>query len=312
VAQLCRIAPPRVGVELNVGSAHLGEFGSREAIAQAKGELVEALPADGLAVLNADDLLVAGMAARTSARVVTFGLGETADIRADDIALDPLARARFRLSTPKGSADVALQVAGEHQVPNALAAAAVGLEAGLTVDAVAAALSAATPRSRWRMEVVERPDGVTVVNDAYNANPESVRAALKGLAAMGRADPGAPRRTWAVLGEMRELGAASREEHDAVGRLAVRLDVSRLVAVGQPARAIALGAGLEGSWNGEAEWVPDIDAAVALLRSEVAPGDVVLLKASRAVGLERVAEALLTAPTAPRAAAPDLPEAPLA
>jgi len=329
VAQLCRIAPPRVGVVLNVGSAHLGEFGSREAIALAKGELVEALPADGLAVLNGDDLLVAAMRHRTSARVVTVGLGPAADVRAEDIVLDPLARARFRLVTASGGSHVELQVAGEHQVPNALAAAAVGLEAGLSVDAVAEALSAAQPRSRWRMEVVERADGVTVVNDAYNANPESMRAALKGLVAMGRAEAAAPRRTWAVLGEMRELGATSREEHDALGRLAVRLDVSRLVAVGAPARAISLGAELEGSWNGEAAWVADVDEAIALLRDELAPGDVVLVKASRAAGLERVADALLSdaplsdaplsdAPLSDsplsdsRHGAPDTPEAPLA
>jgi UDP-N-acetylmuramoyl-tripeptide--D-alanyl-D-alanine ligase len=140
------------------------------------------------------------------------------------------------------------------------------------------------------MEVTHRADGVTVVNDAYNANPESMRAALKALAAMGRAGH---RRTWAVLGEMAELGAAAREEHDALGRLAVRLDVSRLVAVGPNAKLIWAGASLEGSWDNESTWVPDADAAVALLRAELTPGDVVLVKASRAAGLERVAAALL-------------------
>ncbi|RKS74109.1 UDP-N-acetylmuramoyl-tripeptide--D-alanyl-D-alanine ligase [Motilibacter peucedani] len=295
IAALCAVAPPRIGVVLNVGSAHVGEFGSREVTARAKGELVEALPADGVAVLNADDPLVSAMAGRTSARVVTFGLTPAADVSARATSLDPLGRASFELVTPEGSAEVVLQVSGEHQVANALAAAAVGREAGLAVADVAAALSAAAARSRWRMEVTERADGVTVVNDAYNANPESVRAALKALAGMGRSVPrgSLPRRTWAVLGEMRELGATSRDEHDALGRLVVRLDIHRLVAVGEPARPIALGAGLEGSWGGEAAWVPDVDAALAVLRAELEPGDIVLVKASRAVGLERVAAALL-------------------
>ncbi|RZS82922.1 UDP-N-acetylmuramoyl-tripeptide--D-alanyl-D-alanine ligase [Motilibacter rhizosphaerae] len=310
IAHLCSVAPPQVGVVLNVGSAHVGEFGGPAAIAQAKGELVEALAPDGLAVLNADDLAVSAMAARTSARVVRFGLGAGADVSAEDITLDALARPRFRLRTPSGPAEVLLRVSGEHQVLNALAAAAVGLEAGLSPEDVAEALSSADARSRWRMEVVERADGVTVVNDAYNANPESVRAALKGLAAMGRAEPARPRRTWAVLGEMRELGDTTREEHDRVGRLAVRLDISRLVAVGAPARAIALGAELEGSWNGESAWVPDVDTAVALLHDEVRPGDVVLVKASRAAGLERVADALLAEPPSADPSAVPSPEAP--
>ena len=295
IASLCAIAPPSVGVVLNVGSAHVGEFGGQAAIAQAKGELVEALPDTGLAVLNADDPLVSAMAARAAAPVVTFGLGPGADVRAEEISLDGSGRASFTLVTAEGRADVALKVSGEHQVSNALAAAAVGLAAGLSVDTVAVQLSGATARSRWRMEVVERADGVTVVNDAYNANPESVRAALKALAGMGRSvPPGAlPRRTWAVLGEMRELGAASRDEHDGIGRLIVRLDIHRLVVVGDAARPMALGAGLEGSWGGEAVWVPDVEGALAVLRAELEPGDVVLVKASRAVGLERVADALL-------------------
>ena len=285
---LCDIAPPRVGVVLNVGSAHLGEFGSREGIAAAKGELVEALPPDGMAVLNADDPLVAAMAARTRARVVRFGEDPAADVRAQDVRLDPLGRAGFRLVTPEGGGEVSLQLHGEHQVSNALAVAAVARELGMDVQTVAEELSSARARSRWRMEVTERADGVVVVNDAYNANPESVRAALKALVAMA-----AGRRTWAVLGEMRELGELAAEEHDAIGRLAVRLDVNRLVAVGEAARAVHLGASLEGSWGGESVSVPDAAAALELLRAEVRPGDVVLVKASRAVGLERVAEGLL-------------------
>jgi UDP-N-acetylmuramoyl-tripeptide--D-alanyl-D-alanine ligase len=160
------------------------------------------------------------------------------------------------------------------------------------------------------MEVTTRGDGVTVVNDAYNANPDSVRAALKALAAMGHPEgAGSRRRTWAVLGEMLELGDTAREEHDGIGRLAVRLDVSRLVAVGEGARAIHTGASHEGSWGEESAWVPDADAALELLRAELAPGDVVLVKASRSVGLEAVAEALLADVPGgvPAGAPPDVP-----
>ena len=289
VAALCRTAAPTVGVVLNVGSAHLGEFGSREAIALSKGELVECLPGDGTAVLNADDPLVRAMRDRTTARVLLVGEAADAHVRAEQVRLDDEGRPSFRLVGPGGTAQVQLGLVGEHQVANALAAVGAAHALGLPFDATATALSSARPRSRWRMEVAETPEGVTVVNDAYNANPESVRAALKALVSLARG-----RRTWAVLGEMRELGATAGEEHDAIGRLAVRLDVSRLLAVGEGARAVHLGAAHEGSWGDESAWVPDVEAALAVLRAELRPGDVVLIKASRAVGLERVAEALLT------------------
>ncbi|NHC12300.1 UDP-N-acetylmuramoyl-tripeptide--D-alanyl-D-alanine ligase [Motilibacter deserti] len=302
IADLCAIARPRVGVVLNVGSAHVGEFGSREAVARAKGELVEALPAaadGGVAVLNGDDPLVSAMAERTAARVVAFGEGPGCDVRATGVRLDGRGRASFRLVTPEGEADVQLRLVGEHHVSNALAAASVGREAGLPVAELAAALSAATPRSRWRMEVVDRADGVTVINDAYNANPESMRAALKALASLGRAQGGA-RRTWAVLGEMRELGDLSVAEHDAMGRLAVRLGISKTVAVGEGAVVLGIGAREEGSWGDEVEFVAGPDEALDLLREQLRPGDIVLVKASRAVGLERVAAALLSdVPPAP-------------
>jgi UDP-N-acetylmuramoyl-tripeptide--D-alanyl-D-alanine ligase len=187
---------------------------------------------------------------------------------------------------------VSLRLVGGHHVANALAAAAVGLECGMSLTDVAAALSDATASSRWRMETTERPDGVLIINDAYNANPESVRAALKALAAVTRARRSRGARSFAVLGPMAELGPDGPGEHDAVGRLAVRLDISRVVAVGEDARPIQHGAALEGSWDGEAGWVPDVDAAVELLRRELRPGDVVLVKASRAAGLERVALAI--------------------
>ncbi|MGW6913205.1 UDP-N-acetylmuramoyl-tripeptide--D-alanyl-D-alanine ligase [Kitasatospora sp. NPDC054939] len=293
IEYLTTITPPRIGLVLNVGTAHVGEFGSKEKIAEAKGELVESLPAEGAALLNADDPLVRAMAARTRARVVLFGEARDADVRAQDVRLDSTGRPSFTLSTPAGSAPVKLRLYGEHHVSNALAAAAVAMELGMTVDDTAEALSEAGALSRWRMEVVDRADGVTVVNDAYNANPDSMRAALRALVSMGGRGP-ERRRTWAVLGEMRELGEESLAEHDAIGRLAVRLDVTKLVAVGgREAACMELGARNEGSWGEESVLVSDADAAVELLRSQLRPGDVVLVKASRSVGLEKVAEALL-------------------
>lgn len=292
IRYLTGIARPRVGVVLNVGSAHIGEFGSREAIARAKGELVEALPdasAGGVAVLNQDDPLVASMAARTSARIVRVGRSVDADVRATAVTLDDLGRPSFVLHADGMWERVTLRMSGEHHVGNALAAAAVALESGMLLGQVATVLSEAAPRSPWRMELTERSDGVVVVNDAYNANPESMRAALEALAGIGRRR-GA--RTWAVLGEMAELGNVSAAEHAAVGKLAVGLAVNRVVAVGEMARSIIDGAARAGLHNGDITWVPDAASAITLLRTEVKPGDVVLVKASRAGCLERVALAL--------------------
>ncbi|RSS82505.1 UDP-N-acetylmuramoyl-tripeptide--D-alanyl-D-alanine ligase [Streptomyces sp. WAC06614] len=304
IRYLTGLTPPRIGLVLNVGTAHIGEFGGREAIAQAKGELVEALPAEadgGVAVLNADDLLVRAMSARTKARTVLFGEAEDADVRATDVRMTAQGRPSFTLHTPTGCSDVTLRLYGEHHVSNALAAAAVAHVLGMSVDEIATALSAAGTLSRWRMEVTERADGVTVVNDAYNANPESMRAALRALAAMGGAAQANGGRTWAVLGPMAELGDDSLAEHDAVGRLVVRLNVSKLVAVGgREASWLQLGAYNEGSWGEESVLVSDAQAAVDLLRSELRPGDVVLVKASRSAGLERVAQALLEGEVAGR------------
>ncbi|MET9680825.1 UDP-N-acetylmuramoyl-tripeptide--D-alanyl-D-alanine ligase [Streptomyces coeruleorubidus] len=289
ISYLAGLTPPKIGLVLNVGSAHIGEFGGREQIAQAKGELVEALPEDGTAVLNADDPYVRAMATRTKAKVIFFGESDEADVRAENVRLTDTGQPAFRLHTPSGASDVTMRLYGEHHVSNALAAAAVAHELGMSADEIAVALSEAGSLSRWRMEVTERPDGVTVVNDAYNANPESMKAALRALAAIGKG-----RRTWAVLGKMAELGDEALAEHDAVGRLAVRLNVSKLVAVGgREAAWLQLGAYNEGSWGEESVHVSDAQAAVDLLRSELRPGDVVLVKASRSVGLESVAQALL-------------------
>jgi UDP-N-acetylmuramoyl-tripeptide--D-alanyl-D-alanine ligase len=223
---------------------------------------------------------------------VTFG-GEGGTVGCDvcgvDVELDGSGRARFVLRTPEGSAPVHLRLYGEHHVSNALATAAVARALGMSVTDTAEALSEAVAQSRWRMEVAERPDGVTVVNDAYNANPESMRAALRALRAMAGG-----RRTWAVLGEMRELGEQSAVEHEALGRAVVEHGVSRLVVVGEAARPVLTGASAARR-TGETEhlFAPDAAAALEALRDGVRTGDVVLVKASRATGLEVVAERLL-------------------
>jgi UDP-N-acetylmuramoyl-tripeptide--D-alanyl-D-alanine ligase len=305
IAALAAIAPPSIAVVLNVGTAHLGEFGSREAIAATKAELPQAVPASGVVVLNADDAAVAAMADQTAARVVRVSRTAGADVWAGPVTLDELARPRFTLHSAAGDVDITLAVHGAHQVSNALCAAAVALECGAGLDQVAAALAGAGPVSKHRMAVTTRGDGVTVINDAYNANPDSMRAGLKALVWMAR-EAGAgtstanagKRRSWAVLGEMAELGDDAISEHDRVGRLAVRLDVSRLVVVGTGRSLSAMhhGAVMEGSWGSEATMVPDADAALALLRAELRAGDVVLVKASNAAGLGALADALVTGP----------------
>ncbi len=293
IKDLAAMLRPSVGLVLNVGVAHLGEFGSQDDIAVAKRELVEALPADGLAVLNADDARVVSMRDHTVARVVTFGEASHADVRVTDLTLDDGGRPAFVLHAGADAADVVVPLVGAHQAMNAAAAAAVALGLGMRFVDVVETLRTLTARSRWRMEVSQTGDGVTVINDAYNANPDSMRAALTTLADLGRGREIG--RTFAVLGEMRELGDTAPEEHEAIGRLVGRLGISRLVVVGDEARPIQVGAGLESSGpaGSTAVCVADADEAVALLRGALQPGDIVLVKASRAAGLERIAEALM-------------------
>lgn len=288
IAYLCGIAPPKIGAVLNVGRAHAGEFGSMDGVAKAKGELAEATSADGVAVLNAGDPRVAAMAGRTSATVVTFGDG--GDFRAEDVTLDDLSRASFRLVTPDGEAPVTLRLHGAHHVANALAAAAIAAQVGMTVKDMAAALSGATARSGKRMELTERPDGVLVVNDAYNANPDSMKAAIEALAQM---TGNTGRRGVAVLGHMAELGEIDEASHVEAGRLAARAGAAVLVAVGEDARPLLDGAREVPDWQGEAIAVPDPGAAVTALRNVLRPGDVVLVKASKAAGLTAAADGLL-------------------
>ena len=239
IAHLCGIAPPRIGAVLNVGRAHAGEFGSLDAVAKAKGELVEALPADGVAILNADDPNVVSMAARTQAAVKTFSVSAArtadrqADVRAAAISLDDLGRASFQMTMAGASADVHLRLHGAHHVANALAAAAIAAELGADLVAIADALSSATARSKKRMELTRRADGVLVVNDAYNANPDSTKAAIEALCHLTRAG----RRGFAVLGYMAELGDLAEASHREAGRLAAQAGVARPGRGGRARRA---------------------------------------------------------------------------
>jgi UDP-N-acetylmuramoyl-tripeptide--D-alanyl-D-alanine ligase len=276
IRYLCEIAPPHVGVVINVGVSHIGEFGSVDAIAVAKGELVEALPAAGFAVLNADDPRVRAMGARTSAEVVLAGESAAAAIRALDVTLDDRGRPAYTLLYHGLATPVRLAAAGRHQVGNSLLAAAVALRLGLPPAEVAKELDGLRLASGRRMDVFDRPDGVTVIDDSYNANPASMAAALHALA-----DIGVDRRTVAILGYMAELGDQERAGHEEVGRLAASLGVDRLIAVGEAAAALLDGAAAEPGWGGESVQVTDQEAAVAWLRTELRPGDVVLVKGSR-------------------------------
>jgi len=284
---LCEISAPDVSAVLNVGSAHMELLGSREAIAGAKGEILNRLKSSDCAVLFADDNLVSNMSKQTSAAVISFGQSDKADVRISNLTLDEQARPTFDVSHNGISKSVTINLVGEHQAFNAAAVIAICLGLGLDFAEICNAISQANPVSKWRMEVTELPNGVTLVNDAYNANPESMRAGLKALKAMA-----GDRRTWAVLGQMRELGTESDAAHDEIGRLCVRLDVNRLIAVGPGAKLIQMGASLEGSWDNESAYVENVEEALITLKSELKTGDIVYLKASRAIGLESVASAL--------------------
>jgi UDP-N-acetylmuramoyl-tripeptide--D-alanyl-D-alanine ligase len=286
VALLCEIARPEVVVVTNVGVAHLEVFGSWEAIVEASAEPVEALGEDGLAILNADDAVVRRYGGRTRARVVWFGRSPDAEVRAEEVALDGEGRARFVLATPEGREPIELRVPGEHMVENALAAAAVGRALGVPPAEIAVALKDARV-SPWRMETFTNAEGVRVVNDAYNANPESMAAGLKAARWMARDG-----RLVAVLGHMAELGPISLEEHERLGELIVRIGVERLITVGEQARAILRAAVREGMEPEAAVAVDTPREALDEIRRWVRPGDVVLVKGSRVVGLEVVAEGL--------------------
>ncbi|MEO8094040.1 MAG: UDP-N-acetylmuramoyl-tripeptide--D-alanyl-D-alanine ligase [Pseudolysinimonas sp.] len=275
ISQLISIVTPDVGIVLKVGLAHVGEFGGPDAVEIAKSEMVIDLPASAVAVLNTDDPRVVRMAAKTKADVVWFGLAGSADVRAADVEATASGTA-FTLETTGVQRRVQLKILGEHHVMNALATIAAARALGVPPERSVPAIEALARAERWRMEVLEREDGVVVINDAYNASPDSMAAALKTLAQITRGD----QRSVAVLGEMAELGEYADEEHDRIGRLAVRLNVQKLVVVGHNARHIHNAAGLEGSWDGESVLVDTADEAYDLLRDELRGGDVVLVKSS--------------------------------
>jgi UDP-N-acetylmuramoyl-tripeptide--D-alanyl-D-alanine ligase len=289
VARLCEIARPAIAVVTNMGVAHMEVFGSWEAIVAAGAEPVDALPDDGVAILNADDPVVSDYRRRSPGRVVTFGLAGDATVRADGVRLERDGRASFELRADRARVPTTLAVAGEHMVSNALAATAVGLELGVPLESCAGALARARI-TRWRMESIDTPAGVRILNDAYNANPESMAAALKTARWMA-----GDARLIAVLGQMAELGDIAAAEHERVGELAARLRVDRLVTIGPDAKAIAVAGVREGVEPEQVADYDDLDAALDDVVAASRPGDVVLVKGSRIAGLEVLAARLAEA-----------------
>ncbi|MFP3579488.1 UDP-N-acetylmuramoyl-tripeptide--D-alanyl-D-alanine ligase [Arthrobacter sp. SIMBA_036] len=297
IKYLADLVKPDIGVVLMVGTAHAGEFGGVENIAKTKGELVEALGEQGTAVINLDDGRVAAMRTRTKAKVLGFTAAPatTEEVEARNVVVTDEGHPTFDLVLPDGGPSVRVRsrLIGGHHVTNLLAAAAAAFAAGIPADDIATALSSQSAASRWRMERIEREDGVTIINDAFNANPESMRAALRTLADLGQG-----RRTWAVLGAMLELGEDSIREHTAVGTQVVRLNISRLVVVGREARALYVSAIQEGSWGDECSFTETVDEAYELLQNELRPGDLVLFKSSKAVGLRHLGDRIALPPRA--------------
>jgi len=292
ITYLTGIARPRVSAVLNVGTAHLGEFGSREGIAEAKAEIVAALPPaaeGGVAVLNGDDPLVRAMADKTAARVLFFGTGPDCDVRAEDVTLNGAGRLSFTLHAGGRSAAVSPDVFGGHHITNALAAAALALAAGVPFETVARGLDGARIVSGARMEVTDRPDGVTVVNDAFNASPEATRAALDSLPHLAGDRP-----VVAVLGEMMELGDHAEEIHRDMGALAAVRGVGRLITVGGPNAAVMATAAREAGVT-TVEHVTGRDDVHPLLDGPLPPKAVILVKGAHSLALDEIAAALATA-----------------
>ena len=289
IAYLAKMAQPDVGVILKVGMAHAGEFGGIDVTARIKGELAEALGADAQLFLNADDGMVAAMKDRTKASVIWFGTSSECEYWASEISLSKFGTS-FVMHWPDGDkSDIQLSILGEHHVMNALAAASVSHGLGASKQQIVSALEAMELAERWRMQRLVRPDGVTVINDSYNASPDSMKAALQTLAQLGRMGS----RTIAVLGEMAELGEYSRHEHDSIGRLVVRLNIDQLVVVGEGAKLIHMGASQEGSWDGESQFFPSIAEALEYLRGILADGDTVLVKSSKSANLRFLGDDLM-------------------
>lgn len=287
IQRLVDIVMPDISVVLKVGLAHAGGFGGIEATQRAKAEIVTGLPAGAVALLNIDDDRVAAMSGMTAARVVGFGLDPAAEVAADDLEAS-VTGTSFTLVTDGQRLPIQLQILGEHHVMNALAALAIARELGVDLDDAASAIATLSRAERWRMEVLSPAPDVTVINDAYNASPDSMSAALKTLAQLTRGGG----RSIAILGEMAELGEVANEEHDRIGRLAVRLNVNKLIVVGHAARHIHNAAGLEGSWDGESVLVETAEEAFALLDGQLRAGDVVLVKSSKSAGLRFLGDRL--------------------
>lgn len=308
IRDLADIVRPDISVVLTVGSAHAASFGSTDNIALTKGELVEALPAGGTAVLNADDVYVAAMQSRVphNASTLWFSAAVVPPKRqrvlyAADAETTPEENPRFDLqyladdATPADRAghEVTAGLIGEHHTTNLLAAAAAAYAAGVDLDTISSVMPTIKPTSAHRMARTDRPDGITIIDDAYNANPESMRAGLKTLAMLGR---NTGRRTWAVLGPMLELGDQHAKEHILIGEVVVRLNINQLVVVGSEARALYTGAINEGSWGDEVDYVLTNDEALDLLSERAAPGDIIFVKGSNGTRLWELADNLTTAP----------------
>jgi len=288
IAALAAIARPTIGLVTNVGTSHIELLGSQEAIASAKSELVAALPANGAAFLNGDDAYSETIAAGSPAPVTFYGLTPVCTVTARDLTVDASGRASFVLATPGGDAEVTLPVPGRHNVYNALAAAAVGLHLGIAPEDIAEALGTVTVTA-MRMQVFTSASGMTIINDAYNANPVSMRAAIETLSEMTSAT-----RRVAVLGDMAELGSLTELAHFRLGEEVARLAVDVLVTVGPRATRIGEGASAEGMARDAIRVCATTGEALDVLDGLLAPGDAVLVKGSRVMGLESVVEGIVS------------------
>lgn len=286
IARLAEIVRPTAGLVTNVGVSHLEVLGSEEAIASAKGELVQAIPATGRVFLNGDDAWSTGLANAATAAITRYGLGTTCEVRASDVGLSETGTPTFTLHANEGSAEVELPIPGRHNIYNALAAAAIGLYLEVGLEDIVRGLSQAT-FSAMRMEIFQSATGVTVINDAYNANPTSMRAALSALV-----DIPAGGRRIAVLGDMAELGSLTELAHFRMGEYVAELRIDELVTVGERAGRIADGALAAGMPGASVRPCAAPDEASEVLDDLLAAGDVVLVKASRVMGLERVVDGI--------------------
>ncbi|MEN9324934.1 MAG: hypothetical protein RL414_688 [Actinomycetota bacterium] len=289
IEYLCDIARPQIGLVLVVGTAHLGEFGSQKIIAETKSELITSLPASGIAILGTYDSFTPHMADGLGLHTMTFGEKSDCDVRAADIEVRE-GRAHFDLVTPAGRAPVGLRLLGMHQVANALATAAVATALKIDIDAIAASLSTAEIASKWRMELHEFA-GVLIVNDSYNANPDSTGAALRTLALLAQERGGV---AWAFLGKMHELGESEGADHRDIGRLASELGIDQLVSVGTDLYLKELQLDFEAGDEMATHYFLTQEEALSMVR-HISTGDVVLVKASRAEHLDEFAEKLLIA-----------------